>query len=122
MFTEVGRRCAGFTPACDADVLRASLVFIFFVYVYVVIVNKHRSWLWITWNFVYVSTNCVNHKSAGLIRIGIGSLGQLFRRLVNQHCYQDFTHKLPGGLYKSYPKGDVDNFFGVRRPKGIPPD
>lgn len=103
-----------FLLACAAGCFDASLVFIVFVYVYVVIVNKHRAWLWITLNFVYGSMGCVNHKLAKLTRIGTRSQGQLFDGLVNQRCYQGFAHKLPGGLYKSYPDEGVDNIEGVR--------
>jgi hypothetical protein len=100
-------------PGCAARIPVASLVFIVFVYVYVVIVNKGRTWLWITGNFVYGSRGCVNHKPAELTRTGTRSLGKLFDDQVNRRCYQDFAHKVPGGLYKSCPEGAVDNFLGV---------
>jgi len=113
MFTAVTSLCLCSMHACDAEASHASLVFIFFVYVYVVIVNKHRTCLWITWNFVYVSRICVNHKPAELTRIGTRSQGQLFDGLVNLDGYQSFAHKLPGGLYKSYPEGGVDKLSGL---------
>jgi hypothetical protein len=104
-----------------AGFLDASLVFIVFVYVYVVIVNKHRSWLWITWKFVYGSRDCGIDNPLEQ-RLGVTrSLGKLLRRLVNLRVYQSFAHKVPGGLYKSCPEGDVDNFWGGWRKVLVPP-
>jgi hypothetical protein len=91
----------------------ASLVFIVFVYVYVVIVNKHRSWLWITWNFVYGSRGCGIDNPWEQARTETRSQGQLLCDLVNLRFYQGFAHKVPGGFYKSCPEGAVDKFLGV---------
>ena len=96
-----------------ARFMGASLVFIVFVYVYVVIVNKHRSWLWITWNFVYGSRGCGIDNPWERRRTDERSQGKLFCRRVGRRFYQGFVHKVSGGFYKSYPEGGVDKLWGV---------
>jgi hypothetical protein len=96
----------------------ASLVFIVFVYVYVVIVNKHLTFLWITWIFVYGSRGCGIDNPAEHVRTGRRSQGKLLAGLARSSVYQSFAHNVSGGLYKSCPEGVVDK-WAVRRSSSI---
>ena len=92
----------------------ASLVFIVFVYVYVVIVNKHLTFLWITWIFVYGSRGCgIDNPTEGG-RTGRRSQGKLLTGLARSSVYQSFAHNVSGGLYKSCPEGVVDKCGGAK--------